>query len=96
MSVSILSHYTPRDYMSYSPRASGLLKDLCLAADNRASNGSSLKMATDVSDTAEAYTIKAELPGVPKESVTVEVHRNVVTIEAVKEEQRKEDTETLG
>jgi HSP20 family protein len=53
-----------------------------------------LKMATDVSDTAEAYTIKAELPGVPKESVTVEVHRNVVTIEAVKEEQRKEDTET--
>ena len=34
------------------------------------------------------------MPGVPKESVTVEVHRNVVTIEAVKEEERKEESET--
>ena len=37
--------------------------------------------AVDITETAENYLIKAELPGVAKEDVKVSVHENVLTIQ---------------
>jgi HSP20 family protein len=50
-------------------------------------------MSVDVTDNDKTFVIRAELPGVPKEAVTVEVLKNVVTIEASKEEKKEEKEE---
>ena len=51
------------------------------------------KITCDVSEDKDSYTVRADLPGVPKESISVSIDRNVLTIEAVKEESRSSDSE---
>ena len=51
------------------------------------------KMTCDVSEDKDSYTVRADLPGVPKESISVSVDRDVLTIEAVREESRSSDGE---
>jgi HSP20 family protein len=41
-----------------------------------------LPIRVDVRETAEAYTVQAELPGVKKEQIAVEIEGNEVTISA--------------
>jgi HSP20 family protein len=41
-----------------------------------------LPLRVDVKETADAYTLTAELPGVKKEAIAVEIERNEVTISA--------------
>jgi len=44
----------------------------------------------DVKETAEAYTIEAEVPGVPKEAIHVTIDGNTVTVKAeVKKEESR-------
>jgi len=48
----------------------------------------------DVKENAQAYTVQAELPGVPKEDIHVSIDGNVVSLRAEitqKDEQTKED-----
>jgi len=47
-----------------------------------------LPIRVDVKETAEAYTVAAELPGVKKDEINVEIEGNEVTISA---ETRRED-----
>jgi HSP20 family protein len=50
----------------------------------------------DVTETPAAYTVLAELPGVPKEDIHVTVDGNVVTLRAeVKQQDRQQDGEKL-
>lgn len=45
-------------------------------------DSASLRMRLDIAETPEAFEIKADLPGVNKEDITVRVHGNVVQIDA--------------
>lgn len=46
-------------------------------------------MDIDVTETEGVYTLKAEIPGVSKEDLTVEVDDNTVTIRADKEQNKE-------
>lgn len=43
---------------------------------------SPLRMRLDISETPQAYEVKADLPGVHKEDIDVRIHGNVVQIDA--------------
>lgn len=47
-----------------------------------------LNPATDVKETAEAFKITSEMPGVSKEDVKVDLHDGVLTISAEKSEEK--------
>lgn len=51
-----------------------------------------LKMRIDVSEGPEAYTVKADIPGVKKEDINVRVEGNLVQIDA----EAKSEKETKG
>ena len=51
------------------------------------------QIKVDVKETPAAYTVLAELPGVPKEDIHVTVEGNVVTLRA---EVKQEDRQTEG
>ncbi|MEZ5703507.1 MAG: Hsp20/alpha crystallin family protein [Burkholderiaceae bacterium] len=51
------------------------------------------QIKVDVKETPVAYTVSAELPGVPKEDIHVTVEGNVVTLRA---EVKQEDRQTEG
>ncbi|HEY9097017.1 MAG TPA: Hsp20/alpha crystallin family protein [Hydrogenophaga sp.] len=51
------------------------------------------QIKVDVKETPEAYTVLAELPGVPKEDIHVTVEGSVVTLRA---EVKQEDRQTEG
>ena len=54
------------------------------------------QIKVDVAETPAAYTVWAELPGVPKDDIHVTVEGNVVTLRAeVKQEDRQTDGERL-
>lgn len=54
------------------------------------------QIKVDVSETPAAYTVWADLPGVPKDDIHVTVEGNVVTLRAeVKQEDRQTDGERL-
>ena len=54
------------------------------------------QIKVDVSETPEAFTVLAELPGVPKEDIHVTVEGNVVTLRAeIKQEDRQTDGEKV-
>jgi HSP20 family protein len=51
------------------------------------------QIKVDVKETPEAYTLLADLPGVPKEDIHVTVEGNIVTLRA---EVKQEDRQTEG
>ncbi|AOW11593.1 heat-shock protein Hsp20 [Hydrogenophaga crassostreae] len=54
------------------------------------------QIKVDVKETPAAYTVLADLPGVPKEAIHVTVEGNVVTLRAeVKQEDRQADGEKV-
>ena len=53
---------------------------------------SQLKMRIDVSENDKAYTVKADIPGVKKEDISVNIDGNVVRIDA----ETKSEKETRG
>ena len=60
-------------------------------------NNAQPQIRVDVKETAEAYTVHAELPGVAKEAIHVEIEGNEVTISAEtrRETERKEGEKWL-
>ena len=50
-----------------------------------------LSMPVEVTDKDKEYDIRAELPGVKKEDLDIDVEKNYITIRAKKEEEKKED-----
>lgn len=51
-----------------------------------------LKMRLDVSEKDDAYTIKADIPGVKKEDINIRIDGNVIQIDA----ESKQEKETKG
>ena len=57
-------------------------------------NNAAPQIRVDVKETAEAYTVLAELPGVKREAIHVEIEGNEVTISAeARREAEKKDAE---
>ncbi len=57
---------------------------------------SPLRMRLDISETPEAYEIKADLPGVHKEDIQVRIHGNAVQIDAeIKREKEKKNGDKM-
>lgn len=52
-------------------------------------------LAVDVTEDAEAVTVKANLPGFAKEDVSIEVHEDVLAIQARRVEEKEEKTATV-
>lgn len=53
-----------------------------------------LSMPVEVTDKEKEYDIRAELPGVKKEDLDIDVEKNYITIKAKKEEETGEDTKS--
>ena len=51
-----------------------------------------LAMPVELHEKETEYSVKAELPGVKKEDLDIDIDKNHMTIDAKKEEERKEDT----
>ena len=51
-------------------------------------------MPVELTEKEKEYDIKAELPGVKKEDLDIDVEKNYITIRAKKEEETKEDTKS--
>lgn len=76
--------YTLSRYEPLAGRLDGLFNELlrpALALDAGAA-AEPLPLRVDVKETADAYVLTAELPGVEKEGIAVEIERNEVTITA--------------
>jgi len=59
-------------------------------------NGTPLSISVDVAEDAKAFTVKADIPGVKKEDISVSIEGNVVTIGAeVKRESQEKKGETV-
>jgi HSP20 family protein len=63
-------------------RLDGLLNDLFRPAVALEARSQALPIRIDVRETAEAYIVHAELPGVKKEDIAVEIEGNEVTLSA--------------
>jgi HSP20 family protein len=50
-----------------------------------------LRPRVDVLESEKAYELEADLPGVKKDDLKIELERNVLTIEAVRKTERSED-----
>jgi len=78
--------YVTRNALSsYEPlvgRLDGLLNDLLRPAVAVEARSQALPIRIDVRETAEAYTVHAELPGVKKDDIAVEIEGNEVTLSA--------------
>lgn len=53
----------------------------------------SLAVALDVTESDEHYTVTAEVPGVKRDDITVELHEGVLTIRGEKKSEREETKE---
>jgi HSP20 family protein len=77
-------------------RLDGLFNDFFRPALVWENNSEPLPLRVDVRETAEAYTVAAEIPGVRKEDIHVEIEGNEVTISAeTKREAPKEGEKSL-
>jgi HSP20 family protein len=77
-------------------RLDGLFNDFFRPALVWENSSEPLPIRVDVRETAEAYTVAAEIPGVKKEAIHVEIEGNEVTISAeTKREAQKEGEKWL-
>ena len=51
-------------------------------------------MPVEISDKGHDYEVKAELPGVNKEDMDIDIDKNYIVINAKKEEEKSEDEKT--
>ena len=59
---------------------------------NEEANCDTLAMPVELHEKEKDYIVKAELPGVKKEDLDIDIDKNHITINAKKEEEYKEDT----
>jgi HSP20 family protein len=77
-------------------RLDGLFNDFFRPARVWENNSEPLPIRVDVRETAEAYTVAAEIPGVKKEDIAVEIEGNEVMISAeTRREAQKEGEKWL-
>ena len=63
----------------------GLFPDYCFPDEDK------LAMPVELKEKDKEYTVKAELPGVKKEDLDIDLEKNYITINAKKEEEKEEE-----
>ena len=53
-------------------------------------------MPVEISDKGKDYEVKAELPGVKKEDLDIDIDKNYIVINAKKEEEKEEESKVRG
>ena len=56
-------------------------------------HGNDLSFKMDVSEQPDAYVIHAELPGVPKDNININLENHILTVEASNQESKEDDKE---
>lgn len=79
-----------RDWGTVGSPLSRLVGDLFA---ERPSHVSAVAPAVDIVETNDEYVVTAEVPGVKKNDLTLEVHEGVLTIRGEKRSQRDEESE---
>eukprot|EP00884_Botryococcus_braunii_P023276 jgi/Botrbrau1/9632/Bobra.0131s0012.1 len=51
---------------------------------------------TDIKESETSFDVKADLPGVPKECIKVQVEQNVLSVSVEKKDKKQEDKEEQG
>lgn len=91
---SNLTRYDPiRDIMRLDPFGSieDFLREFPMSSALRSTDaGRAIRL--DVSETGQAYTVKADMPGFKKEDIKVSIDGNRVSINATMQEQKDENT----
>jgi HSP20 family protein len=64
-----------------------------LASGDNGGAGIAWSPSADISETKKEYLIRAELPAVKKEDVSVTVHGNMITIEGERKQQKRDEDE---
>jgi HSP20 family protein len=75
------------------PTRFGKLIDELFAENGGATFEGGISPAIDVSEDDKQYVITAELPGVKKDDVSVELHEGVLTVQGEKKSEREEKKE---
>jgi HSP20 family protein len=55
----------------------------------------SLQTAVDISETKESYLIKAEIPGIIKDDITINIDNNELILKIEKKQEKSEEDETF-
>ena len=80
-----------REMVSLRDAFNTLLQESFVRPDSLASGGGALILPLDISETDDAFVVRASLPGVKPEDVQVTVHGDTLTIQAeTKAEQEKQ------
>jgi len=82
-----------RDLMSIQEEMNKLFEDIFRRTSSPAREGRILSPAIDLSETDEEYRIKADLPGISKDDMSISVAGNSIIIKGEKREEKKEEKE---
>lgn len=82
-----------REFRDIESRMSQLLSNLPASGDQQRGNISAFAPAVNTREEEKAYIIEADLPGVDKESIKIDLHGNVLTISGERKDEREEDKE---
>ena len=89
--LSLLQSWSPLREFGLGPARLARLMDEMFGDRPRA--GQSLAPPVDIVEAKDHYRISAELPGVTKDDLTVEVHDSVLSIRGEKKSEREEERE---
>ena len=84
-------------FMFQSPSVVSFLRDIDHVfdeVDGRKSRRMVPKMSCDVKETKDSFLIHADMPGVPKEAIEIDINKNVLTIQASREEKAENESST--
>lgn len=80
--MSRLTHYTPFSTEPFSDMLQGFFRPISTRLED-----SSPRMDIDVNEVDGKYEIKADIPGMEKKDIEIEIDGNIITISARKERQ---------
>ena len=84
--------FATRDPWAF-PDFGGLSRFFDPAFAERVGPGRAIAPAVDITESDEQYTITAEVPGVQRDDLTLEIHEGTLTLRGEKKSERDEETE---
>ncbi|WP_169981005.1 Hsp20/alpha crystallin family protein [Tautonia rosea] len=83
-----------REMVSLRDAFNSLLQESFVRPDSLPSGGSALVLPLDISETPEAFVVRASLPGIKPEDVQVTIHGDTLTIQAETQTEQEQEQET--
>jgi HSP20 family protein len=83
-----------REMVSLRDAFNSLLQESFVRPDSLTPSGGALVLPLDISETPEAFVVRASLPGIKPEDVQVTVHGDTLTIQAETKAEQEDKGET--